>query len=472
MLTISTDSILLYDALITPRSDKALGVALVASVFLHAVAITLLPGMRALQPALKVFMVEIERPPPPLSKVEQKPTPKQTERNVEKPFVRQDLQETSRPTEAPQAKSSDPRRDVAVAPRPEPLIEHSQQIPEPVMRAERQPLPEVQPTPQPRVERPQVVTEPSRPEPLVGRRPEMRPEPMLENRVEPRPLALETRVVPKPEQRAAPIATPRAEPILESQRPQTSVAPATSGPIHPTEQALPRPEQIAERKPQAITAPPEARPTAPTQSAQLASTRSRLELSRNDIAPVVSVPQVVPQPERRIEPRIAGPGDGAPEVRQQMRPEPTIQARAPTAQESAPVVAPPQQVRTRSAPKITAPTTAAAMPSAPKRNKLDVEAVIQRFAAEISRQMGKGVSERDYPRLARDRGWQGTTHLLLHISADGQLGEITVATSSGFDILDTRAIELVKRIKLPSMPADIESHAFTVRIPVRFAVRE
>jgi periplasmic protein TonB len=433
MLTISTDSTLSYDALITPRSDKALGVALVASVFLHAVAITLLPGMRALQPALKVFMVEIERPPPPLAKVEQKPTPKQTERNVEKPFVRQDLQETPRPTEAPQPKSSDPRRDVAVVPRTEPLIEHSQQIPEPVTRAERQPLPDVQPTPQP----------------------------------------LEPRVVPKPEQRPAPVATPRAEPILESQRPQTSVAPATSGPIHPTEQALPRPEQIAERKPQAITAPPEARPTAPTQSAQLASTRLRLELSRNDIAPVVSVPQVVPQPpERRIEPPIAGPGDGAPEVRRQMRPEPTIQARAPTAQESAPVVAPPQQARPRSAPKITAPTTAGAMPSAPKRNKLDVEAVIQRFAAEISRQMEKGVSERDYPRLARDRGWQGTTHLLLHISADGQLGEITVATSSGFDILDTRAIELVKRVKLPSMPADIESQAFTVRIPVRFALRE
>jgi protein TonB len=511
MSTSSTDNSLLYDALIAPRSDKVFFVALVASVFLHAAAIPLLPGMRTPKPAPMVITVEIERRPPPLSKAEQKATPKQPERKVEKPFERQKPRGTPTPTEAPEPKPPDLRRDVSVTPRPEPLIEHRPEIPEPVMRPERRPLPEMQPTPQLRVERAQLVTEPSRPEPLVERR---RAEPKQEERVEPRPLALEPRVVPKPEQQVAPVATPRAEPILEPLRQQTNAAPAlsrvdaaptpkvdvstvarverqaevnvgprnepalptrqrpTSGPTHPAEQVPPRPEQIAEHKPQAITASTEVRPTAPTQSAQLASTPSRLEPSRSDIAPVVFVPQAVPQSERRIEPRIAAPGDSAPEVRRQTRPEPTIQARAPSAQESAPVVAPPQQARPQSAPKITAPTTAAVMPSAPRRNKLDVEATIQRFAAQISRQMGKEVSERDYPRLARNRRWQGTTHLLLHISADGQLGEIAVATSSGFDILDTRAIELVKRLKLPPMPADIEAHAFTVRLPVRFALRE
>ena len=85
--------------------------------------------------------------------------------------------------------------------------------------------------------------------------------------------------------------------------------------------------------------------------------------------------------------------------------------------------------------------------------------------------MWKHVSERDYPRLTRDRGREGTTQLLVRISGDGQLSEITVASSSGFGILDTRAVELVKRVKLPAVPAEIEAQPFSVRIPVKFALR-
>jgi protein TonB len=112
------------------------------------------------------------------------------------------------------------------------------------------------------------------------------------------------------------------------------------------------------------------------------------------------------------------------------------------------------------------------MPSAPKRNKNEEEAAIRRFAAEIARQMGRGVSERDYPRLARDRRWEGTTHLMLQVHSGGKLDKVTVATSSGYDILDARAIELIKRLKLPTVPDEIQSSTFVVRIPIKFALRE
>jgi TonB family C-terminal domain len=82
------------------------------------------------------------------------------------------------------------------------------------------------------------------------------------------------------------------------------------------------------------------------------------------------------------------------------------------------------------------------------------------------------VSERDYPRLARDRRWQGTTQLVLRIRADGSLGEVIVATSSGYEILDERALEVVNQIKLPAVPLEIQSRAFAVRIPVRFDLKE
>jgi protein TonB len=105
------------------------------------------------------------------------------------------------------------------------------------------------------------------------------------------------------------------------------------------------------------------------------------------------------------------------------------------------------------------------------RNKADEEKAIQRFAFDISRQIGRGVSDRDYPRVARERRWQGTTQLVLRIHADGKLEDVKVATSSGYDVLDARAVELVKRLRLPAVPAEIE-HAFAVRIPVQFSLRE
>jgi len=161
-------------------------------------------------------------------------------------------------------------------------------------------------------------------------------------------------------------------------------------------------------------------------------------------------PAQAPRPQPRAEPARSENQAAALEVRPDVKPEP----------------------RPRVESKPNPPLNTAALPPPPQRNKVDREAAIQRFAMEISRMMGKGVSDRDYPRLARDRRWQGTTHLLLHMSADGRLSEVSVATSSGYQILDTRAIELVKRFKLPAVPAEIEAQAFAVRIPVRFALRE
>ena len=40
--------------------------------------------------------------------------------------------------------------------------------------------------------------------------------------------------------------------------------------------------------------------------------------------------------------------------------------------------------------------------------------------------VGKVVSERDYPRLARDRGWQGSTMVRVEIGPDGLLKGVPV----------------------------------------------
>jgi protein TonB len=56
-----------------------------------------------------------------------------------------------------------------------------------------------------------------------------------------------------------------------------------------------------------------------------------------------------------------------------------------------------------------------------------------------------------YPRMAQLRGWQGTTELKVLVSSDGKLKDVTVAHSSGFDVLDQQAISMVGPAA-PDMP--------------------
>ena len=51
-----------------------------------------------------------------------------------------------------------------------------------------------------------------------------------------------------------------------------------------------------------------------------------------------------------------------------------------------------------------------------------------------------------YPRTARRKGIEGTVVLLLKLDKDGSLANLSVRTSSGSDILDRSARELIKRV--------------------------
>jgi protein TonB len=212
---------------------------------------------------------------------------------------------------------------------------------------------------------------------------------------------------------------------------------------------------------------------APVQHAPEIRREVKLEPAIQAYAPAVATLDPSPPVEqpRVREPVVAAPVRRAPEIRREVKLEPAIQAYAP-AVAALDRAAPVEQPRVREEPKLSPPASLAAIPAPAKRSKADEEAAMRRYATEVSRLIGKGVSERDYPRLARDRRWQGTTQLVLRIRADGSLGEVTVATSSGYEILDERALEVVNQIKLPAVPLEIQSRAFAVRIPVRFDLKE
>lgn len=70
----------------------------------------------------------------------------------------------------------------------------------------------------------------------------------------------------------------------------------------------------------------------------------------------------------------------------------------------------------------------------------------------------------EYPRLARQRGWQGQVVLRVHITGDGRLRDIRVGETSGFAVLDRSATQSLAQVGnvreatsgLPRQGIDIE----------------
>ncbi|MBD3610046.1 MAG: energy transducer TonB [Gammaproteobacteria bacterium] len=50
-----------------------------------------------------------------------------------------------------------------------------------------------------------------------------------------------------------------------------------------------------------------------------------------------------------------------------------------------------------------------------------------------------------YPRAARKRNWQGKVILALNIHANGQITDLQIARSSGYEILDNAAISAISK---------------------------
>jgi TonB family protein len=73
-----------------------------------------------------------------------------------------------------------------------------------------------------------------------------------------------------------------------------------------------------------------------------------------------------------------------------------------------------------------------------------------------------------YPKLARERGYQGTVLLEVQVLPSGRCGQIAVQQSSGFSILDDAAVEAVKRWQFKPATQGCTPVTVWVEIPIRF----
>ncbi|HSD40685.1 MAG TPA: TonB family protein [Burkholderiales bacterium] len=136
------------------------------------------------------------------------------------------------------------------------------------------------------------------------------------------------------------------------------------------------------------------------------------------------------------------------------------------ARESAPV-APPEYAPPASAPP-------RAEPAPPLLTRTPEPAPVAAPSADLLAGYGSSVSRmlarhREYPRIAAMRGWEGTVTMRLRVGATGRLLEAKVDSSSGHAVLDTQALEMVKRVpELPPPPEGLRDREFAVLVPVVF----
>ena len=90
------------------------------------------------------------------------------------------------------------------------------------------------------------------------------------------------------------------------------------------------------------------------------------------------------------------------------------------------------------------------------------------YTQQLSGQVGR---QKQYPQIARLRGWQGTAIVAIQLSAEGNIVTATIAQSTGHDVLDQQALSMIRHAgPLPALPYAIAGDALTVQLPIVFAL--
>ena len=144
---------------------------------------------------------------------------------------------------------------------------------------------------------------------------------------------------------------------------------------------------------------------------------------------------------------------------------PPLPAHESEPQPAPPVISvPPQAVEPPSAVAIPTPPPEPPKPKGPSEQ--DITNARSNYSSLLSREFAR---HKQYPRLAQMRGWQGTAKVELHIDAGGGIVSIVINESSGFEILDKQALEMVRKASpLPQPPEALRGREFTIIVPVAF----
>ncbi|OIR04563.1 gram-negative bacterial tonB protein [mine drainage metagenome] len=99
-------------------------------------------------------------------------------------------------------------------------------------------------------------------------------------------------------------------------------------------------------------------------------------------------------------------------------------------------------------------------------DKVDMEAARGKYSNTLWGAIGK---YKQYPRIAQMRGWQGEAIVELLLDGNGKLKSKKIIQSSGHEVLDKQALEMVeKAVPYPAPPEALRGNSFTITVPIPF----
>ena len=79
---------------------------------------------------------------------------------------------------------------------------------------------------------------------------------------------------------------------------------------------------------------------------------------------------------------------------------------------------------------------------------------------------------RQYPPLARSRGWEGVAEVRVEVNP-GQHPAVALSRSSGHELLDTQALEMMRlAIVSAILPDTLRGYSFSVPVPISFSLED
>lgn len=184
--------------------------------------------------------------------------------------------------------------------------------------------------------------------------------------------------------------------------------------------------------------------------------------------PPEASPEFLPKVTKKTIPPATKPVGNRPESRQVLQPAPEKLSVAGDTQKPPP----PAEVAAMPRPQQSTP-----LPNAPSAQSAAVS-IPGRVAAQADQDAldgyGRALSKtfskyQRYPRLAQMRRWQGKVQVSLQIAAGGKLISASVSRSSGYEILDQQALEIIRQADpLPPVPEALQAKTFIVVVPILF----
>lgn len=109
--------------------------------------------------------------------------------------------------------------------------------------------------------------------------------------------------------------------------------------------------------------------------------------------------------------------------------------------------------------------TAAAEPAVAQKSEISPEGMRQ-YRLNLAREARRF---KNYPSLARERGWEGVVVVVVNAVAGGGVPQIGLSQSSGFALLDEEARKLVSlAAQTAMMPDSLRNRQFALTLPIHY----